>query len=87
MINQKQKKEGLFKRKKKRDARTEANEGCIFFFFFAFYVNIDSDETFTVRKRKEKKKKNRELLKRRINDGRSLSLGISCQNCGTLSPL
>lgn len=61
----------------------------VFFFcfvFFAFCVNIDSDETFTMRKRR-KKKKNRELLKRRINDGRSLSFGISCQNCGTLSPL
>ena len=36
-------------------------------FFFAFCVNIDSDKTFY--REKEKKKKNRELLKRRINDG------------------
>lgn len=55
MINQKQKRKDFLKGKKKRDARTEANEGRIFFFFFAFYVNIDSDETFTMRKRKKEK--------------------------------
>lgn len=37
--------------------------------------------------KKEEKTKNRELLKKRIKDGRLFSFGISCQNYDTLSPL
>lgn len=81
MINQKQKKEGLFKRKKKEGCKDGGQRRT---HFFAFYVKKDWAETFTLRKRK--KKKNRELLKRRINDGHFLSFGTSCQNCGTLTP-
>lgn len=49
--------------------------------FFAFCVNTDSDETFY-----RVKENNRELLRRRT-EALSLSFGISCQNCGALSPL
>lgn len=50
--------------------------------FFAFCVNKDSDETFD----RVEEEKNRELLKRRT-EALSLSVGISCQNCGAFGPL
>lgn len=60
---------------------TEANEGCI------FDILCESGLGGDIYHRNEDNKTNRELLKRRITDGRFLSFGISCQNCGTLSRL
>lgn len=61
----------------------------VFFFLFCFFCILCEYRLGRdiYHEKEEEKKKNRELLKRRINDGRSLSFGISCQNCGTLSPL
>ena len=50
MINQKQKRKDFLKGKE--DARTEADDGHI---FFAFCVNTDLEETFTTRKREKEK--------------------------------
>lgn len=47
-MNQKQNRR-TFSKRKRRDARTETNEGgfwVLVFFCFAFCVNKDSDETF-----------------------------------------